>query len=130
MSNILDIIKSKDKCIYAGNVTDNRIREAEMKLGLIFSDEYKEYVSCFGCVSFVSHELTGICSSENTNVVTSTIRCKESIPNIPSDWYVIEEANIDGIIIWQESSGIIHETQPKKTPRTIAGSLAEYIVSL
>ncbi len=52
---------------------------------------------------------------------------REYTENIPSDWYVIEQLNIDAIVIWQSSSGEIYQTSPNTEPEKICESLADYI---
>lgn len=43
-------------------------------------------------------------------------------------YYVVEQANIDGIVIWQASDGKVYQTNPKLKPLQIAESLSEYIL--
>ena len=44
-----------------------------------------------------------------------------------NDWYVVEQTNIDGIIIWQASNGTVYQTAPNAKPKKLCESLAEYI---
>ena len=46
---------------------------------------------------------------------------------IAVSWYVVEEANIDGIVIWQDSDGTVYQTMPNSECKAIANSLMEYI---
>ena len=48
-------------------------------------------------------------------------------PFVPDDWYVLENAGIDGIIIWQDKTGRIYQTMPNGQKEYIADSLAEYL---
>lgn len=41
--------------------------------------------------------------------------------------YVIENTCVDGVIIWQDTEGIVYKTQPDTEPKKIADSMAEYI---
>ena len=52
---------------------------------------------------------------------------REKMPDVPQSWYVIEQAHIDGIVIWQSGDGDIYQTIPGYNPQKIADSLAEYI---
>jgi len=104
-----------------------QIKEAENALGLKFAKEYKEYLSDFGCASIYGHEFTGICKSSRLNVVDVTISERANNPDVPNDWYVIEQANIDGIVIWQNQKGEIFQTQPYCDSIKIANSIVEYI---
>ena len=44
------------------------------------------------------------------------------------DKYVIEETNIDGIVIWQSSTGEIFQSNMEGKIKKICDSLIEYIV--
>ena len=107
--------------------TEAQIKCAEEELGLTFAKEYSEYLAEFGCASFYGHELTGISNSARLNVVQVTAELRTIIEGIPCDWYVIEEANIDGISVWQNSKGIIYSMIPNCTAKKIADSILEYI---
>ena len=104
-----------------------QIKEAEVALGLSFAKEYKEYLSTFGCASIYGHEFTGICSASRLNVVTVTDEQKSFDAGIPDDWYVIEETNIDGIVIWQNAKGGIYSKAPNREAERIAKSFSDYL---
>lgn len=72
------------------------------------------------------NELTGVCGSKQLNVVPVTLE-ERSNTTVPLDWYVLEQANIDGIVLWQDKSGAVYQTAPHIKPRKLCGSLAEYI---
>lgn len=103
------------------------IAEAEKKLGLSFSQEYKEYLLKYGAVSYYGHIFTGISRFPGVDVVAVTVEARENNPQVPKSYYVIEEAHIDGLIIWQDASGTIFRTVPDHVPVKMCGSLAEYI---
>lgn len=73
------------------------------------------------------HELTGVCDIPRLNVVNVTVEAREYNPLVPLEWYVVEEAHIDGIMIWQSQTGEIYQSQPGVTPEKIADSLADYL---
>ena len=102
------------------------ITAVENVLGLRFAQDYREYVATFGAASFAGHELTGICKSDRLNVVTVTMEERNNMV-VPADWYVLEQANIDGIVVWQNSAGAIYQTVPNTNPKKLCESLAEYI---
>lgn len=106
------------------------IKNAEEELGLKFAEDYKEYIEEFGVISFEGHEFTGICNSKRLNVVNVTVSNKKINTNIPSNMYVLEELNYDGFIIWQDTNGLIYETQYDSEPQRIYESLTEYIESI
>ena len=107
--------------------TKEQIANAEKSLGLSFAKEYKEYLAELGCASIYGHEFTGICKAARLDVVSVTTEQKNCIDGIPDDWYVIEETNIDGVVIWQNSCGKIYASAPKKLDEEIASSLADYL---
>ena len=108
-------------------VSDIQIEEAENKLCLKFSQEYREYLQEVGCASIYGHEFTGICGSSRLNVVDVTIEERAYSNLIPNDFYVVEQSNIDGIVIWQKSSGEIYGSKPNQEPAYICNSILEYL---
>ena len=80
----------------------------------------------YGAVTFSGHELTGICNSKRLNVVDVT-KEERKYNKVPEDWYVIEQANIDDIVIWQDTNGAVYQTMPNKKPIKLCNSLLEYI---
>lgn len=76
---------------------------------------------------FIYDTLTGICNSPRLNVVDVTICERENNPDVPKYWYVLEQANIDGIVIWQNQKGEVYQTQPCREIKMIANSIVEYI---
>ena len=107
--------------------TEEQISEAEGRLGLSFSNEYKEYLAEFGCASVYGHELTGLCKVARLDVVQVTLTHKDLNPDFPCSLYVIEETTIDGIIIWQDSDGLVYASSPNGKIDKIAGSILEYL---
>ena len=106
--------------------SNEEITAVENVLGLRFAQDYREYVATFGAASFTGHELTGICKSDRLNVVTVTMEERNNMV-VPADWYVLEQANIDGIVVWQNSAGAVYQTVPNMNPKKLCESLAEYI---
>ena len=125
--SIIDTIFSKPD-LYTGKGASNEdIQKAEQELDLVFSLEYKEYLKIYGVVSYKGHELTGLFYDDRINVVSVTKACRNLIPSIPKNMYVIEEMNFDGFVLWQDASGKIYETQYDSSPKQIYDSLEEYI---
>ncbi|NBJ98967.1 cell wall assembly/cell proliferation coordinating protein, KNR4-like protein [bacterium 1xD8-48] len=127
MESIINILKEKDCFHSLKGVTENEIRVAEQALGLSFAKEYRTYLQTFGLASFQGHELTGIIKSPRLSVVVQTVAERNNNPHISDDMYVIEKANIDGIVIWQENTGEIFETIYDSVPTLICKSFSEYI---
>ena len=123
MKDIVAILQEQNFFRAIGPVTADQIKEAEQELGLKFSDEYRQYIKNLGVATFEGHEFTGICSFKRLNVVNVTKEEREYHPEIPSDWYVVEQLNIDGMVIWQTRDGSIYLNGSKK----MADSLAEYV---
>lgn len=129
MSKIVDLISSLPNLLPLKPATEVQIADAELQLRVRFAEEYKEYLKAFGAIMADGIELTGITKSEYRNVVSLTKKERGLNPNVPHTMYVIENTCIDGIIIWQDSAGIIYKTSPNNEPLKIASSLYAYIES-
>ncbi len=127
MNNLITLIQSKPDFYKLNPASDEQIINAESELSLTFSEDYKVFLRAFGVASFGGHEIVGICNSSRLNVVEITKENKIKNPNIPSDFYVIEELNINGIIILQNKNGEVFQTLGQEKPVKIANSLIEYI---
>jgi len=129
-TNIKSIMNKIEDYFADGGVTDKEIRKAEEELGLKFASDYREYLSIYGCVSFGSHELTGLTKVKRLNVVEVTKENRQFNKSIPTDFYVIEEADIDGIVIWQNSEGKIFRSDIYSNPVCAYDSFVEYLDTL
>jgi len=127
MSLIINKLKSYSDFISLGPVQEKEIAKAESILSLNFAPEYNEYVKEFGIAAVNGHEFTGIVSSERLNVVDVTRREWIYNPQVPKSMYVIENAAIDGIIIWQDANGDVFQSSPNIQPKIIASSIVEYL---
>ena len=128
MNDIINTLKKQKMFASYGSATKEQILLSESILSTVFSEDYKLYLEEFGCADYYGHELTGICDFERLNVVNVTIEERNLNPSVPDNWYVIEQANIDGIVIWQSSTGEIYLTVPNTEPKKICNSLGEYII--
>lgn len=126
MSKIVDVIKNAPDFIGGAGVSEDEIRVAELALNIKFSNEYKIYLKEIGLASYDMHELTGICKQDRLDVIKVTKNARKNFPDL-SDKYVVEETGIDGIVIWQDSSGAIYQAIPNLPIEKIANSLADYI---
>ena len=129
MSEIVKTINELQDLLALGEATAIEISDAETQLRLRFADEYKEYLSHFGAIIADGIELTGIAKSEHRNVIFVTKQECGLNPQVPRNMYVVENVGIDGIIIWQDSSGAIYQSLPGKIPQKIFDNLSEYIKS-
>ena len=73
--------------------------------------------------------MTGFSEDGNLNVVNATIKMRQENIFASNNMYVIEETHIDGIVIWQDSQGVIYQTGYNSSPEIICDSLADYIES-
>ncbi len=112
---------------YTGGVDDVCIDNAEKELQLKFSHEYIEYLRKYGQLEAHGIELTGLSDKRMTSVVYATISLRK-IGLIPSDMYVVEDLEIDGIEYLQDSVGNIYQYNGRSGISKYAESLAEYIV--
>lgn len=130
MNDIISVIKSLVDVIHGKEQSEKEIIKAEVDLGLKFSDDYRTYIKKFGCMSIGSHEFTGISTQEHYSVVSVTTAQRQYNKDVPKCWYVIEQLDIDGIVIWQSTDGTVYLTYANSPFEKIADSLSEYIVSL
>ncbi|MBZ2386566.1 SMI1/KNR4 family protein [Anaerococcus murdochii] len=126
MEDIIKTLKDAPDFIGGTGRTEAEIESAEKELGINFASDYKTYLKEIGLACFDGHELTGICEDLRLDVVHVT---KDQWENNPEakNYYVIEEANIDGIVIWQDFSGKIYMTEGNLELKLIADSLIDYI---
>ena len=129
MNGIIETLKNAPEYIGGSGRTDAEIESAEKQLGVEFAPDYRCYLKEIGLACFDGHELTGICKSSRLNIVDVTSAQREQYPEA-GFWYVIEETNIDGIIIWQSPTGAIYKTAPGIKSRKIYDSLTEYIIEI
>ena len=127
MIDIIESLKKKETFFTSKGASAQQIKEAENELGLQFAKDYVRYVSAFGIASYANHELTGICQSERLNVVAVTRHCRDLINTVGNNWYVIEQTNMDGVLVWQNEDGTIIQTSLGNEPVILCHSLTEYI---
>lgn len=129
MKNIIQVVNSLSNRLSLKPATSTQITDAEIQLRVGFANEYKEYLTAFGAIMADGIELSGIAKSEHRNVVSLTKKEWELNPNIPHTMYVIENTCVDGIIIWQDTAGLIYQSKPNSEPQKIAQTLVEYILA-
>lgn len=125
--NIVDIIKSMPGYNGSCGRTDEEICLAEKELKVTFADDYREYLRGIGLACFDGRELTGLTEIRRLDVVEVTKEQRRLAEDADLSWYVIEEANIDGIVIWQDGDGAVYETVCGSGAKKIADSLLNYI---
>lgn len=127
MNDFIKKLKILPDFVSGKGTETTEVGSAEKRLGLKFSDEYKQYLLTVGVASADGHEFTGITPIERINVVNVTEYERKNNPTVPGNLYVIEQANIDGIVIWQSETGEIYQTMPNTNPVRLCNSLSEYI---
>ncbi len=127
MKKFTELLKEKNNFVSLLGAPPEQIREAEELLETCFAQDYREYVAEFGAASFDEHELTGICTPARLNVVCVTQRARMENPFVPQAYYVIEEENIDGMLIWQNPHGGIYCTMTTGQIEKIAENMTEYL---
>ena len=129
MNSIIEELKRKSDFFCEKGASEEEIIDAEGALRLSFADEYKEYLLQYGSVSFGGHELTGVSADECLDVVRVTIKNLQRNPNVKMPLYVVEETHLDGIVIWQASTGEVFQSEYKEVPQKIFDSLFEYVAT-
>lgn len=127
--NIAGLIKTMPGYIGSTGRAERDITSAENQLCCTFAKDYHDYLKEIGLASFDGHELTGLTKTARLDVVSISIEQRQNFDNTVSSWYVVEEIGLDGIVIWQASSGEIYQTVPGKTCKKIYDSLADYLIN-
>jgi len=109
MHNIVKKIEEKFNLYKTGGVSDELIAEAERQLNLSFADDYKEYLSLFGAISFGPTELTGLNVDSYANVVSATLKESQRNKLFPKGSIVLENTGMDGLLILQKEDGEVYE---------------------
>jgi hypothetical protein len=125
--NIIETFKTLGGFANHKPASVEEIAAAEQQLRLTFSVEYREYLLDFGQADGNGSEFMGITDVSYLDVVSETKALRGLNPQVSADLYAVENTNIDGIIIWQDSSGGIYKTAPGTAPRKIFDSFAEYL---
>lgn len=126
MKSIITALKEKEAFISLKGADQEAIATAEKEMNVKFASDYREYVSEMGAASYYGHELTGVCTAKSLNVVRITASERE-FNDVPTDWYVIEQTHMDGIVFWQAVDGKVYQTGIKQKPKKVCDSLLEYI---
>lgn len=127
MDNIICVLKNMPDYIGSNGRSVEEIDQAEKALEVTFAKDYRKYLEEIGLACFDGHELTGLTKTARLDVASVTQEQREQTDGIDPSWYVVEEAGIDGIVIWQSADGSIYATAPNTTAKKIASSLSEYI---
>ena len=127
MNNVIESMKALNFFSPGEPADSAEISIAEQELGLTFAEDYKAYIAAFGAMDAYGIELTGIIDDERLHVVSATKDAWEFHTHVPHSFYLLEDATIDGILIWQDSSGSVYKSTPGQQPEKICSSLEEYL---
>lgn len=127
MCDIVKAMAVQPGFVALAGASPQQIGQAEAALGLKFSQEYRAYVAACGAASFEGHELTGVCPFPQLNVVDVTGEERQNNPQVPQSYYVVERADMDGLVFWQCQEGAVYQSLPGSPPAVAASSLAEYL---
>lgn len=127
MSNLFSSVE--DKIFHLNGVGSQEIIDAEKKLGMRFSDDFRNYLMEYGVVSFKNHELMGLGGDDYLNVVLETLNERINDDKFPFNCYIVENLGIDGIFILQDEEGKIYEYSGNSIKK-IFDCLKEYIKSI
>ena len=127
MKDILEAIRNLEDMRFLKPASLEQIEESQRALGVIFADDYREYVHKYGAISERGIELTGVTTAVRLDVVAVTKREREINKYIPKSMYVIENVGIDGIAIIQDSDGKVYSITMSGNLKCICMSLTEYV---
>lgn len=126
MLTIVDKLKNiTDLCAIKG-CSITQVKEAEKELGLIFPDEFVDYVMEFGCIDFGSTEWTGLNIEGRLNTVYATNKEKSINSDFPKGFFVLEDLAIDAKKIIVNEKGEVYLLQYKEISY-ICKSISEYL---
>lgn len=127
MISIIDALRNKPFLFAQDGASVDAISSAETILGICFADDYREYLKAFGVATYQGHELTGISDVVRLSVTEITPQLRDCHSEACQGWYVVENTQIDGIVIWQSPNGRVYRSSPGQIPVQIASSLVEYV---
>ena len=117
------------KDMHLGNaVSDDLISDSERRLNLKFSNEYKLYLRKYGVVSLSGHEFTGLIEAKRLNVVACTLDLRSKKPDLPGNFYVIEDLGIDSLFACQTEKGTVYLVSSELSEmKKVAESIGDYL---
>lgn len=109
-----------------GGCSKEEIQMAEKALGLVFPEEYKDYLLEYGTVRFNGVELCGLNVTGYLNVVEATEQEKSVNDSFPEKMFVIEDLGVDAKLIIGDEKGNIYLLQRDKK-RLVCDSFLKYV---
>lgn len=108
MSIIIEKIKEIPNLYQSQGASEIEIKQAESKLGLMFSTEFKDYLMSYGQISFLNTEWMGLKSDDFCDVVNMTLEARQNYSDFPNDKYIVENLHFDDHIVLADSVGKVY----------------------
>lgn len=124
--NIVEQLQEIPNLYHAQGCTRGQVLEAQKELGIIFPDEFVDYVREFGAISFAGTEWTGLNVDGYLNVVNATKQERNLNATFPRNCFVIENQGIEGLITVVDGAGSVYGVHYEKKD-LICHSLSEYL---
>lgn len=124
-NDIVSVVESGSSLYKGKGVSEAEITKAEAELNVNFADDFRVFLGRYGYAMINGHEILGLGESPDLIEATKAERAKGH--DIDDGWYVVEELNIDGIVVWQEASGAIYQTVAGARRVPVARNLSEYL---
>jgi hypothetical protein len=126
-NDVISAMESNPSLYKGKGVSTAAIKDAENQLGVTFADDFRAFLSHYGYALTNGHEILGL--GESPDLVEATITERSRGHDVERGWYVLEVADIDDIVVWQETSGTVYQTVPHGGRISIARNLADYLNS-
>lgn len=126
MSKIVERISAIPDLQYLEGCSMEQIEDAQKKLGMVFPDEYKEYVKEFGAICFFGTEWTGLNVDGYLNTVEATKQEMGVNKKFPSKCFVLEDIGIDAKLAIVDEEGNVFILQRDKK-ELLCKSISEYL---
>lgn len=124
--SIVNEIKKIPNLYHVKGCTASQVEDAQKALGLVFPEEYIDYVKEFGVISFYGTEWMGLNVDGHLNVVEATKQERKVNESFPVNCFVIENQGIDGLVTASDEQGRIYSIHYDKKEQ-IYDSLSEYL---
>lgn len=126
MEKIVDKINKIEKLYHVKGCTTKQLKEAQKELGIIFPEEFVDYVRSFGAISFYGTEWTGLNVDSYLNVVNATKKERKINADFPTGCFVLENLAIDGLITVVDEEGRVYSVQYNKKT-LLCNTISEYL---
>ena len=126
MSNLVDKISTIPGLCAIEGCTSEQVEMAQNVLGIIFPEEYIEYVRQFGCIDFGAVEWTGLNIKGRLNTVDATLQEMSVNHDFPKGFFVLEDLGIDAKKVIVNEKGQAYLLQRNKKTY-LCNSISDYL---